>query len=327
MKEKNIEGIVMKVTEEHIVLLTESGSFRNIPRGKNEVPLLGQHFQYNLRPQKIVNWKKYTLIAAVLLMTIISVSMMEIKSNPAYIIVVDINPSIEILVSRDLKIIKSRGLNSDGKEVIDSIVADNLNAYMSKIINKSIEKGYLDNEDLPLITTSVIPLGEHEEEILVDIKESVEESLKNNEKIADVEVAFDSKVHYEEANELGISVNYYKEYTDLIERGVVENIEETKGKSINQLKQMKNENSLKKRQEISPRNIPNNKSNKNGNKVPNIKNREENNGKKPISTKKKNSLVPRVDRILNREKIEGPSGLNIKNENRNGKNENRNGKN
>lgn len=112
MKQKNI-GTVMKVTEQYIVVLCMEGTFKNLPRSAHELPMIGDEMHFSVakgRNPFHVMWKKYALMASCILMLIVALSVIKSYTSnvqPAYILAIDINPSIELYTDEDLIIKQS----------------------------------------------------------------------------------------------------------------------------------------------------------------------------------------------------------------------------
>ena len=119
---------------------------------------------------------------------------------------------------------------------------------MEDLVRKSKENGYLSSEEIPVIATTVIPLlKSSSEESVSGIKRVLEESIERTE--ATILISEDNKDVYEEARKANLSVNYYKEYTSLKEKGIINEQSDIKGKSIAELRRLQNEIKQQEKQE------------------------------------------------------------------------------
>ena len=145
MKEKTIDGIVVKVTDKSIVLLCADGKFNNVPRDhSSQIPRLGQKFSH-LEKQRSssFNYIRYLSIATILMLAIVAYTILPLGINTAYIIAMDINPSIEMTLDKDLRVQDIYGLNEDGRQLVEALDAKGLHLYMviDEIIGSAGSKG------------------------------------------------------------------------------------------------------------------------------------------------------------------------------------------
>lgn len=238
---ETIKGTVVKVTEQHIVLLTMDGRFKNVPRSTSEVPLIGQSFTHIEKPKRIFPIYKVASAAAALFLMIVTYFIFPFsgEGEEVYIISLDINPSFEIATNSNFKVVRAEGLNEEGLEIIEALDwNDNLYKVIDEIIDMTVEAGYIEKHIEPVVVTSVIPLEETSEPFIDELKEAIDTSLEKNETTVPVSISLDEKQTYEEAKQSNMSVNYYKEFKQLEKRGIVQNPSEIKGRSISELKRM-----------------------------------------------------------------------------------------
>ncbi len=242
MRAKNIDGLVVKVTENSIVLLCANGTFRNVPlNSSDQVPMLGQQFSYTEKKRSYSNLLRYASIASVLILTILAFTFIQLgDKSAAYIVAMDINPSIEIILDKNLTVQDIYGLNNEGKIIIESIDVANQHLFIvaEKIIETAKEKGYLQSQEKALVSITVVPLDEGLEPLELDIEKELNRSLKNNGINSDSVVTQGSKELYQEAKELNFSINKLKLYKELYGQGIVQSPEEIRDKTIRQIREM-----------------------------------------------------------------------------------------
>ncbi|OLO27613.1 hypothetical protein BTR23_19480 [Alkalihalophilus pseudofirmus] len=237
-------GTVVKVTDEHIVLLTNDGRFKNIPRQAGEVPLIGQpftHIEKKEKQRRKIPIFRYASIAAALFIILVTSFIFPFteEHEEVYIISLDINPSIEIATDRDLHVMRAEGLNDEGIEIVESLHWDeSLYTVIDEIIEKTVQAGYIEKHVEPIVVTSVIPLQEASDDMVVELKDVIDSSLDKNQAVVPVSVTLDEVEVYDEAKQSNLSVNYYKEYKQLEKQGIVQSKKEIKGKTISELKRM-----------------------------------------------------------------------------------------
>lgn len=97
------------------------------------------------------------------------------------IIGIDVNPSIELSVNRNDKILKANPLNADAKEILDDMELKNvdLNIAVNAVIGSMVRHGYLDEvENAILVTVSNDDREKASalrQDVVVDIEKSLEE--------------------------------------------------------------------------------------------------------------------------------------------------------
>ncbi|UFT98899.1 hypothetical protein KO561_17150 [Radiobacillus kanasensis] len=245
MKKHTIEGIVTKVTENEYVLLCDDGTFKNIARNESDLPMMGERVTYSAKsnpnpfPFKVV--VSTIAMVAVLFIAFFSYGMLNVHSETHYIATIDINPSIEAHLDQDLNVVKLSPLNTDGEKIVDSIESKDLNIYqvVNLIVSEAISKGYLTEEEKGRIETTIVKVKDNgQKPSEQDITEGIRSQLQHQNIVADVKIFNETKEFYDQAERVHVSVNKYRHYKALKERGLVQNIEEVKDKSVRQLEDM-----------------------------------------------------------------------------------------
>ncbi|TXC90643.1 hypothetical protein FS935_12075 [Metabacillus litoralis] len=236
MKHTAYKGIVVKITELHLVILQDNGRYKNVPKNAiKQVPLLGQSITY-VEKASSLRWVPYISVAALIILSFISFSIFQ-TVKPSYLLVIDINPSLEMEVSDKGEVIDLIALNEDGEKIVSSVKDSNRNvlSMIDLIVKEAKKKGYLAKN--PMITTSLISLAE--DDLTLPVKE-INDALTSyvQGEHVQVEVKEAALVEYKEAKKLNLSVNYYKQYQDLVEKELVEDLNDIKGKTIVELKSM-----------------------------------------------------------------------------------------
>lgn len=266
---KEIDGIVVKVTEKQIVLLCNNGTFKNIPRSKNQFPLMGEKIPYRekTRVYKPMGWMAIASIACLLFLMF---TMVPIKTaEAAYIVAFDINPSIEVYLDEDLKGMSMMTLNSEGGNIISKIdyKGQDLPSIVKSIIDQCVKQRYLSSNGDCLVSTTIIPTHHGGKLTQSQLESFIQSSLKQHKITAAVNVNVGSKEQIKNAHELNLSVNKYHLYKDFAEKGISVELGEVQSTPINKLveKEKKKDQSVKK----PPKNNKqsnNNQSNNNSNK-------------------------------------------------------------
>ncbi len=239
---KKNTGIVIDVTETEIVLMCPSdGTFKNIPRSPDHVPLIGEQMTYSNRTRfSFMPLMKYAAVACIALLVAFAASIYPMKKADAaaYVVALDINPSIEIYADANLRIINVAAMNQDGEKVIRNLDYQGKSVIdvLKLTIDRCIQMNYLGVQGNP-ITTTIIPLTDDLQLHEADIRQAIETSLDEHQVHAEVFVATGSKQLLETSHQLHMSVNKYRIYEDLIDRQVPITIEEVMNTPIDDLLQ------------------------------------------------------------------------------------------
>ncbi len=232
------EGIVVKVTEDKIVLLCPSGAFKNVARPMSVAPpLLGEQY---IHVEKQISWLKYASVAAVFFFAIMSYTIFQMTApTSSYVLAIDINPSIELVLNEKMEVAKATGYNEEGRELLSILNIEDLvlaEAYQ-KIITYSYEKGYL-TSDNAYVETTIIPLNKVNEQLVVKIEKTIKVSTPEE---VVVSVTQNTNELYQDAKEMQVSVNKLSHLKQLENDGVIESVQAAKGKSVSELRKMQNE--------------------------------------------------------------------------------------
>jgi Anti-sigma factor N-terminus len=150
------KGIVLELDDEFVTLLTPDGEFIQVKKeGKYEI---GEEIEAKAVQKPNVRRRSLRYIisfvaAAVLLIA----TLLHFPSNEVYAYMsIDINPSIEIGVNEQLKVIKLKAYNEEGKKIVSQLAHWQKKAFIDitkEIIELSMKKGYLQKGGQVLITT------------------------------------------------------------------------------------------------------------------------------------------------------------------------------
>lgn len=158
-------------------LRAESTNF--VPDIKNEL-FEKLNLQTKEKPKIFFSLKKLSLAFSVLILTIVSLFIINAPNSQHAILLIDINPSFEIEVKNE-KVISVQPLNLDAAFVIEEAgtMNKNLDKTLQVIIEKAYELGYLDSEQtINLLTVST--KQKTEEKINQKIKNKMQSILQKN---------------------------------------------------------------------------------------------------------------------------------------------------
>jgi septum formation inhibitor MinC len=170
-----MKAVVVQKEKNKTYVMTEKGEFKCLKNLQNVN--VGETIELNENFLGFKSTAKILIAASILLALIFTI--INFKSAEVYAYVyIDINPSIEISIDKNGKIINALPLNEDGKKILDKFPYKGLDitTFINQTVEESQKLGFLKKDDTVIITTVPIknsPL----------INEQVEKAVKNVKKI------------------------------------------------------------------------------------------------------------------------------------------------
>lgn len=153
------KGIVMDVKKHSVVVLTPDGEFITFKR-KSHSYMIGEEISFNEQEQSVPRFsipsflKPASLLVACFLCVFLFFYNQPEEKALAYVSV-DINPSLEASVTKDLRVIDLRACNDDGKRILKEMKRwknEPLQDVVRTIVKQSQEDGYLTNDKQVMLT-------------------------------------------------------------------------------------------------------------------------------------------------------------------------------
>ncbi|WP_063261147.1 anti-sigma factor domain-containing protein, partial [Bacillus cereus] len=206
------KGIVMDMKKHNVVVLTPNGEFIRFKR-KAQSYMIGEEISFNTQKQREPRFsipsflKPASLVVACFLCVLLFVYNQPEEKVLAYVSV-DINPSLEASVTKDLRVIDLRARNDDGKRILKEMkLKENkhLQDVIRTIIMQSQEDKYLTNDKQVMLTAVT------KDNSLKSQLENAMKELKEEYKIKHVTVEYQSSTMQvrENAMKAGIGTGVY----------------------------------------------------------------------------------------------------------------------
>ncbi|MDM5186202.1 anti-sigma factor domain-containing protein [Bacillus sp. DX4.1] len=153
------KGIVMDIKKHSVVVLTPDGEFITFKR-KSHSYMIGEEISFNEQEQRVPRFsipsflKPASLLVACFLCVFLFFYNQPEEKALAYVSV-DINPSLEASVTKDLRVIDLRACNDDGKRILKEMKRwknEPLQDVVRTIVKQSQEDGYLTNDKQVMLT-------------------------------------------------------------------------------------------------------------------------------------------------------------------------------
>ncbi|MFA4885470.1 MAG: anti-sigma factor domain-containing protein [Desulfotomaculaceae bacterium] len=173
-------GIVAKIKGKSCIVITPDGEFKKVPLPGSGLTGIGQEITF--RKKRGVPYLRHFMVAASMLLVFIFAGRFYLGQAPeasAYM-TIDINPSIELAVASDGKVISGSGLNSDGRIIISKIKVKGcaLPEAVELIIKQAMADHFLSSEqDNVVLATITFDNGEAAAIDLESVYGAIRESM------------------------------------------------------------------------------------------------------------------------------------------------------
>lgn len=163
------KGVVVEIAPKNrVIVMTPDGEFVKVPFKKDVH--VGQEIRY-VPGKGRLNLMKAGLVATFCLALwgawpVLTGYFAVPKSTAAYVITMDVNPSLELRIDGQQQVLDAAGLNQDGRDLLArlSIVGDDLRRALLKIKAQMQREGYLGSEQSKIMVT-IAAVQERGEEV------------------------------------------------------------------------------------------------------------------------------------------------------------------
>ncbi|PQZ52684.1 hypothetical protein CQZ94_23635 [Bacillus sp. MYb209] len=206
------KGIVMDIKKHSVVVLTPNGEFITFKR-KVHSHMIGEEISFNEQEQRAPRFsipsflKPASLLVACFLCVLLFFYNQPEEKAFAYVSV-DINPSLEVSVTKDFRVIDLRACNDDGRRILKEMKRwenKHLQDVIRTIIKQSQEDKYLTNDKQVMLTAVT------KDKSLEPQLEKAMQELKKEYEIKHVTVVYQSSTMQmrENAKKAGIGTGVY----------------------------------------------------------------------------------------------------------------------
>ncbi len=211
------KGIIMEIKQDILVMMTPEGEFLNGRKHPDQQYSIGEEIPFfpvhkestNTKPFLKWNWRISTSLITALVFIIALFSSAVLQDDRAYAYVsVDINPSMELTLNKEQKVIEIKPFNDDAKILLKKMSKweDKDVGKVTKMIFQLSERlGYLKENQNVIITSSFIDDTDHkkENELLDELNEFVQDYSSDHR--SNIIVKETSQQFREEASEKGMT--------------------------------------------------------------------------------------------------------------------------
>lgn len=243
---KQIKGIVTRISGDKCIILTPEGEFRRLPLPSGPIRVGQEISCFRGFSTLFSGWSRYATLAACLLLVLVGLLSLQqpASADAAAYISLDINPSLELAVNTDYKVIGVRTLNQDAKRLLNGIEYQNQDVYqvLSAVLEKAIELQYVSREKSNLVVSSVVELNPKVQLDAGRLQKAVAQPLKAQNLKVSVVFLKANKAEREQANSLELSTGKYILFKEDKTNDSQETLDYYRSNSLSKLA---NENKLK----------------------------------------------------------------------------------
>jgi len=230
-------GLVAKINKDCCIVITNEGTYEKI-----SVPFKGVQVGAEITYcNPIVNYAiKTMLLAASFIVLLFSYNLFHQANlqNAMAVVSLDINPSLEMSVNKDLNIIEVKCFNDDAINLLkeESIKGKNLYDALEVVIKKAIELNYIKTNQENLIISTVTSSEADEGRINQEkIRQVLENPVESDGLTSKVQIYSVTDEFRAEAENKGLSPGKYLIYEQLKKMGNKTSIDEVQKNNIHKL--------------------------------------------------------------------------------------------
>lgn len=200
-----MKAVVVEVKNGHVVALSENGVFKTV---KNRNYVVGEVLIMKENNSKKISMKFIITMASAIAIIVLGSVGAYAYYTPVSYVSLDVNPSVEYSVNRFDRVLKAKGVNEDGKQLIEDLNLNgkSIDEAISQTVDTLIDNGYITDDGTGeiVIAASNDDL-EKSEELASELKDTAAEEIAEQGKTANIEAMTVGKQRVDEAKELGVT--------------------------------------------------------------------------------------------------------------------------
>lgn len=205
---EKLEERLSRAIEDAPSVPVEKLKYAEVQKMEEHDDITRQESERKARPM----WTRYALAAASICLCLLVVFRLPFRNQASSIVDFDVNPSIEIVLDKENKVIRMDAINDEGEEVLEDIDYKNreVDQVVYQMLDAMIAQGYLSKEKLEnhILLSVEHPDHEQAEELRIRLNSAVSKYLEEKgieAQVTDQEMVEDDEEE-EIAEEYGISL-------------------------------------------------------------------------------------------------------------------------
>jgi len=239
--------MVVEVNRKNCIVLTPDGEYRRVALAKGQRPRLGQEIQ--LPERKSLPYLKQ-LIAAAAIFVVVCAGLLWYGGAPtaAAYLTIDINPSIELAVSNEGKVISARAIDDDGEKLLNKLRLNGLELpeAVKLVIAQAVKDTYIQGSSNNVImATFTVEPGAEPPVGLDTVYEAIRSEVDSSGVDSDIIIEPVEPQLRREATSTGISTGRYLLLNKAQHNGVQLSLDDVTTMSLGNLEKEKKVNLVK----------------------------------------------------------------------------------
>lgn len=233
------KGMVVKIKGSTCIVLAGDGTYHKVSLAGRKGVRIGAEIEFST--SSWLNYVKPALMVASIIIALLGFGLFQNTVTPeayAYISL-DINPSVEIAVAEDLKVLHVYSVNSDAEKLLADMKLQNTDLYecIDAILAKSVQDGYLQPGQKAYVLSTVTLKDSSSPEIVNydNFTGTIRAAVENKGLNVDLVVMSTEMALRNEARSKGFSTGKLAVYKDAIKAGQELNLQQVKDHSVTEL--------------------------------------------------------------------------------------------
>jgi hypothetical protein len=227
-----VKGIIAEVDKNKCIIITRNGQFLKV--NKPSRAIVGEEIEISqISPSRM---RLLSAAVAVLLLCLIipSFNVLIASAKPVAYLSLDINPSLDLGIDKDGKVVSVKAFNSAGEKLVNStsITKLKVDEAVQQLIEQAIKEGFINYSKTNLIVAAytggtIFTFNDNQ------LKADVENQIKAADLEAEVVVVATDMNMHKEASKLQVSQGKFRMYEEAKAKGKKLTLQELKDKGIN----------------------------------------------------------------------------------------------
>lgn len=233
------KGVVLEVHGNEAVVLTDNGEFQRVKLYRRQVEV-GMEIRIPEKSRFKYKWTNWVAVAAMFLFAIVPIMALQNDSDQVMAYVsVEINPSVELAIGENKKVLGADPYNSDGARILRErpIVGLSVDDAVAAITEQAITDGYINKERENAVLIAMAPAQGQvlENGFETELLQAASSVIEKNQLVATVEAFYSSSELRLAAKDKGVSVGRYTVVLEANANNVELSVDDIKHNSIGEV--------------------------------------------------------------------------------------------
>lgn len=214
------KGVVLEIEGPEAIVLTDRGEFERIPLGRRQLDIGMEITLPSRRRSSLLFGRAWTGwvagVAAVLMLMAIVPLLSQVQQSDGEVVAyvhIDINPSIELAVNDNEKVVAAEPFNNDGRRILSEVrvVGQDMEEAVAHITEQAVEDGFINKSAKNAVMIALTPASGQRVAGVWEkrLEQSVNTALSEQHQVAVVDTRIGSTELRLNAKKQGLSVGKF----------------------------------------------------------------------------------------------------------------------